>query len=79
MTRSHSDQIVHAQASLRAAQDSIRDEISAYPTPISGCDAQLNHLLSERAKVAEALRALSGTPFVATPRALKPKTGVESR
>ncbi|MFZ5964279.1 hypothetical protein ACOXXX_15135 [Thalassococcus sp. BH17M4-6] len=65
--------------SLQTAQQAIAAEISAYPTPISGCDAQFNHLLSERARIGAALGALAQTPFVPTPRMPAPTDRVESR
>lgn len=37
----------------------LREAISAYPTPISGCDEQFNHLLAERKRVSLARGALS--------------------
>jgi hypothetical protein len=57
----------------------LRAEISAYPTPISGCDAQFNHLLAERQRLADARKALSGPVFVPTPRMPIPASRVESR
>ena len=68
-----------ALAELQAAQGSLNIEIADYPTPISGCDAQFNHLLGERQKVREALQSLEGEVFVPTPRAPTPNAGVESR
>ena len=73
------DCLTVARAELEMARNLIRDEIRAYPTPISGCDAQFNHLLGMRASVSEALDALAAPRFVATPRTLSPDTGVESR
>jgi len=74
------------QCSIHAVQDQLEDvrralnaEIAEYPTPISGCDAQFNHLLAERQKVLNALRALSETVFVPTPRTPTENAGVESR
>lgn len=68
-----------ARQRLAAARHLIAEEISAYPTPIAGCDAQFNHLLAERQRVTDALAALSRQVFVATPRALEPGIGVERR
>jgi hypothetical protein len=44
-------------------------EIRHYPTPISGCDAQYNHLLAERRRVHAALEALEAEIHIPTPRA----------
>jgi chorismate mutase len=40
---------------LRAQKAKVEAEIAAYPRPITGCDAQFNALLAERARLAEAL------------------------
>ncbi len=71
--------ISQARSALVAAKDSLQSEISAYPTPISGCDAQFNHLLADRQKVLEALRSLDAAVFVPTPRSPTENAGVESR
>ncbi len=60
--------ITLAKAELQAARQQIAAEISGYPTPISGCDAQFNHLLAQRYKVNAALQALDADPHVPTPR-----------
>ncbi len=73
------ESIVSARQKLRAARASINAEIAAYPTPISGCDAQFNYLLEERQKVIEALRVLDERVFVPTPRTPTEQSGVESR
>ncbi|MEM9796183.1 MAG: hypothetical protein AAF919_06825 [Pseudomonadota bacterium] len=57
-----------ARAELHAARSWLRDEISTYPTPISGCDAQFNHLLAQRRQIAMALDALEAEVFIPTPR-----------
>ena len=49
-----------ARAELNMAKHLIQDEIRDYPTPISGCDAQFNHLVGMRGSISEALRALEG-------------------
>ena len=59
-------------AALQAAQNLIQAEIAAYPTPISGCDAQFNHLLSDRARVSKALHVMQHPPFIPTSRQLEP-------
>ncbi len=57
---------------LQRARTSLLNEIAEYPAPISGCDAQFNHLLSDRTRIALALQALESSPFVPTPRMLEP-------
>lgn len=73
------DCLTIAEAELRQARQLILEELRLYPTPISGCDAQYNHLISQRGSVDAALRALGTLPFVATPRTPSPHAGVESR
>ncbi len=36
---------------LEARRLSVNNEIASYPAPITGCDAQFNHLLEERGGV----------------------------
>jgi chorismate mutase len=43
---------------LSAQKQKIEAEIAAYPRPITGCDAQFNALLEERARLAKALQEL---------------------
>ena len=76
---SHQAHIAKATQELRAAKNAILDELRNYPTPVSGCDAQYNHLVGLRNAVCAALDAVSEPPFVATPRTLWPGAGVESR
>jgi hypothetical protein len=54
---------------LKVARNALDDEIREYPTPISGCDAQYNHLLAERRRAHEALRVLESEIHIPTPRA----------
>ena len=68
-----------AERALRDARHRLDAEISAYPTPISGCDAQFNHLLAERRRLARALSALGAEVFIPTPRLPMPGTRIESR
>lgn len=75
----HHDDIARATKALHAAKNAIQDELRDYPTPVSGCDAQYNHLIGLRNAVRLALDALEEPPFVATPRTLSPGAGVESR
>ena len=58
-----------ARLHLVAARDAVDAEIRAYPTPVSGCDAQYNHLLADRRRIRAALRALDAEIHVPTPRA----------
>ena len=68
-----------ALSHLRFARALLREAIADYPAPISGCDAQFNRLLGDRTRIANAIRALEATTFVATPRQLEPEAQVESR
>lgn len=58
-----------ARKALLAARDALTAEIRAYPTPVSGCDAQYNHLLAERQRLHRALDALGAEIHIPTPRA----------
>lgn len=60
---------------LMEARKFLFEEISAYPTPISGCDQQYIRLISDRTRISQALQCLSRQPFVATPRMLDEVTG----
>ncbi|MBL4600033.1 MAG: hypothetical protein JKX93_13775 [Rhizobiaceae bacterium] len=71
MTQSYQDHLTSALLHLQNAKRVLSEEITHYPTPISGCDAQFNHLLSERQKVSEAICALEAQPFIPTPRNLE--------
>ncbi|NNC37860.1 MAG: hypothetical protein EX271_03035 [Acidimicrobiales bacterium] len=64
---------------LRKARQLLLSEISAYPSPIAGCDEQFNKLLSDRARISNAIKALESSPFVATPCDLQPGSVSESR
>lgn len=75
----YQDHLHAAHDALEAARQAIADEMRAYPTPISGCDAQFNHLVGLRGSITDALRALETPRFVATPRTPEPAAGVESR
>jgi hypothetical protein len=57
-----------AQAAIVAALRKTNDEISHYPGPISGCDAQFNYLLDCRRRLERAMAALSRPEFIPTPR-----------
>ncbi len=58
-----------ARRHLAEARDALDAEIRAYPTPVSGCDAQYNHLLAERRRAHEALQVLESEIHIPTPRA----------
>ena len=58
-----------ARKCLTVARDALDAEIRTYPTPISGCDAQYNHLLAERRRAHEALQVLEAEIHIPTPRA----------
>ncbi len=64
---------------LELARREIQEELRNYPSPVSGCDAQYNHLIGLRGSISEAVRVLRTPQFVATPRTLEPGAGVESR
>ncbi len=53
---------------ITAALLRINGEISGYPGPISGCDAQFNHLLDCRRRLQKARAALARSEFIPTPR-----------
>jgi len=61
--------VADAEQRLAEAKRALKDEIARYPSPISGCDAQFNHLLAERQRVDDALRALQAEIHIPTPRA----------
>lgn len=64
----YQDHLEAARRELLAAQKQVNAEISAYPSPISGCDAQFNHLLAQRQKIGLALGALTTDVFIPTSR-----------
>ncbi|MBT8418619.1 MAG: hypothetical protein KJO42_14380 [Silicimonas sp.] len=79
MSEAFTDCVNLAKGELRRANQLLQEEIRSYPTPISGCDAQFNHLLAERQKIARAIGALETTVFVPNPRSPMPVSGIESR
>lgn len=79
MTDTFSNCVIAAKAELQHAKTLLAAEIRSYPTPISGCDAQFNHLIGEREKILSALSALESVVFVPTPRSPSQYSGVESR
>lgn len=60
--------LAEAEAMLMEARDLLVKEIREYPSPISGCDAQFNRLLSDRMRISSAINALRDRPFIPTPR-----------
>jgi hypothetical protein len=68
-----------ALSSLEQAHQLLGAQIKDYPTPISGCDAQFNQLLSDRKRISKALQALQDAPFIPTPRVLEQGALSESR
>ena len=79
MARDIEPLLVQAHPALETARRALAREITSYPTPISGCDAQFNHLLAQRSQISRALDALQSDVFVPTPRTPTPFSGVESR
>ena len=79
MSLDFKEAITIAKSELMLARRAIHAEISGYPKPISEYDAQFNHLIAERQKVLEALRALDGAVFVPTPRTPTDFIGVKIR
>lgn len=79
MPATFSDLIGDARQALLGARVMLSREIAHYPSPISGCDAQFNHLIAERKRVARALSALEQPVFVPTPRTPTQFAGIESR
>ncbi len=70
-------------ARLRDITDALADlrqqlaaEISTYPTPISGCDAQFNHLLDLRHRIRAAEAALRHEVHIPSPRWPAPRMPV---
>ena len=68
----YQDCLAAATERLETARQLIETEIRSYPAPVSGCDAQFNHLVGMRGSISEALTALEGPRFVPTPRVLEP-------
>lgn len=79
ITPDYTRAVMAAKAELRKALRRLNAEIADYPSPISGCDVQYNHLLSERTKVQNALHELEEEVFIATPRIPTHGARVESR
>jgi hypothetical protein len=79
MARDIEPLLAQAQQALETARRALAQEITSYPTPISDCDAQFNHLLAQRSQISRALDALQSDVFVPTSRTPTPFSGVESR
>lgn len=71
--------LVSVEDSLKNALLDLNIEISRYPTPISGCDAQFNHMLATRSKIHNMLAEMGAEVFVPTPRTPNQGDRVESR
>ena len=79
MTDRYAECLDIAKQELTLARQLLHAEISHYPTPIAGCDAQFNHLLAQRARIQAALEALGAEYFVPTPRQPDADCKVEAR
>ena len=62
------DPFIAARTALDAERRRLAREISVYPTPISGCDAQFNHLIDLRAHMGRALAELDCPEPIPTSR-----------
>jgi len=47
-----------AASELKKARRLLAKEIARYPTPISGCDAQFNRLLSDRQRITDTIHSI---------------------
>jgi hypothetical protein len=68
MKMESNDPIAVAREALNLAKQNMVAEIRNYPGPISGCDAQFNHLLAARLRISRALAALDADVVIPTPR-----------
>jgi len=68
MRHAQPDPLTIAVTGLEAARRAVAAEIAAYPAPISGCDAQFNHLLAQRQRIANAIAALETEVTIPTSR-----------
>jgi len=68
----YEEAIEKARLALENAKRLLAQELSEYPHPISGCDAQYVRLIGDRTRIANSLRSIDQQPFVATPRILEP-------
>ncbi|MEL6264682.1 MAG: hypothetical protein AAFR52_03390 [Pseudomonadota bacterium] len=76
---SYEDSLADARDALDEARRRITAEISGYPGPVAGCDAQYNRLLEDRRRITAALTMLETQFFVPTPRQLAPGQPIEQR
>ena len=79
MDDTYSDCLTLARVALTPAQRLLACEMSAYPTPISACDAPFNHLMAEQVRTTKTLAQLDAAVFVPTPCTPTSEAGVESR
>ena len=68
MTMSTLSPVARAQSAIADALRDINSEITRYPGPIAGCDAQFNHLLDCRRRLERAGAELARPQFIPTPR-----------
>ncbi len=64
---------------LNRALSVVQRELALSPSPVARCDQQYTFLLTTRTRPRNALNALEGEVFVATPRKLCPDAGVKRR
>ena len=70
MSGNSSDKIwQQIRVELEARRSAINAEISAYPAPITGCDAQFNHLTEQRSALNRELARLEAASADDTPGA----------
>ena len=62
------DALQAARSALLDARAHVQGEIAGYPVPISGCDAQFNHLLDSRRRLERALAQLDRPEWIPTSR-----------
>jgi hypothetical protein len=79
MTADSDTKMVRVRLVLQTGRCSLAHENLNDPTPISGCDAQFNHLLAKRTQIGRAIDAMTVAILVPTPRSATPLAGVESR
>lgn len=69
MSKLQTWQAVQDQLTVRRTK--LNEEIASYPGPITGCDAQFNHLLEQRAGLNAELARLNGMGEGADAKTLK--------
>lgn len=70
----YSEPLHQARQALHKAAQLLNQEIADYPGPIAGCDAQFNHLLADRRRIAAAMAALQADEVIPSPRWPGPQT-----